>query len=41
MRTGDERNYARVQDRLQPFKERVENHEKNIQALQRELANLK
>jgi len=41
VRTGDERNYARVQDRLQPFKERVENHEKNIQALQRELANLK
>ena len=41
VRTGDERNYARVQERLQPFKDTVENHEKNIQALQRELANLK
>ena len=41
VRTGEERNYARVQDRLQPFKDRIENHEKNIQALQRELGNLK
>ena len=40
-RSGNERNYARVLERLQPFKETVENHEKNIQALQRELANLK
>ena len=41
VRTGDERNYARVQERLQPFKDTVQNHEKNIQALQRELGNLK
>ena len=41
VRTGEERNYARVQDRLQPFRDRIENHEKNIQALQRELGNLK
>jgi hypothetical protein len=41
VRSGDERNYARVQERLQPFVETVQNHEKNIQALQRELANLK
>jgi hypothetical protein len=41
VRTGDERNYARVLERLQPFKDTVQNHEKNIQALQRELANLK
>ena len=41
VRTGEERNYARVQERLQPFKDTVQNHEKNIQALQRELANLK
>jgi hypothetical protein len=40
VREGGERNYARVQERLQPFKESVETHEKNIQALQRELANL-
>jgi hypothetical protein len=41
VRSGDERNYARVLERLQPFRETIENHEKNIQALQRELANLK
>ena len=41
VRTGDERNYARVQERLQPFVDTVQNHEKNIQALQRELGNLK
>ena len=41
VRSGDERNYARVQERLQPLKDTVDNHEKNIQALQRELANLK
>lgn len=40
VRTGDERNYARVLERLQPFKDRVETHEKNIEALRRELANL-
>ena len=39
-RSGDERNYARVLERLQPFKDSVETHEKNIQALQRELGNL-
>jgi len=41
VRSGDERNYARVQERLQPFKDAIQNHEKNIQALQRELGNLK
>ncbi len=41
VRTGEERNYARVEERLQPFKDTVQNHEKNIQALQRELGNLK
>jgi len=40
VRTGDERNYARVQERLQPYKDSVETHEKNIEALKRELANL-
>lgn len=40
VRSGDERNYARVQERLQPFKESVETHQKNIEALKRELANL-
>jgi chromosome segregation ATPase len=40
VRTGEERNYARVLERLQPFKDRVETHEKNVDALRRELANL-
>jgi chromosome segregation ATPase len=40
VRTGDERNYARVEERLQPFKDSVETHQKNIEALRRELANL-
>ena len=41
VREGDEKNYARVLERLQPYQETVQNHEKNIQALQRELGNLK
>jgi len=40
VRTGEERNYARMMERLQPFKDRVETHEKNIEALRRELANI-
>ena len=40
-RGGDERNYARVEQRLQPFKDSVELHEKNIEALRRELINLR
>jgi hypothetical protein len=40
VRYGDERNYARVLDRLQPYKDSVETHEKNIEALRRELNNL-
>jgi uncharacterized protein DUF4124 len=39
-RSGEERNYARVLERLQPFKDRVETHEKNVEALKRELANV-
>jgi hypothetical protein len=40
VRSGDERNYAKVLERLQPLKDRVETHEKNVEALKRELANL-
>ena len=40
MRTGDERNYARVLERLKPYKDTVEVHEKNVEALKRELNNL-
>jgi len=39
IRTGDERNYARVEERLKPFKETVDTHQKNIDALKREIAN--
>ena len=41
IRHGDERNYQRVLDRLQPFKDRVELHQRNIQALQREIRTLR
>ncbi|HYR33844.1 MAG TPA: DUF4124 domain-containing protein [Burkholderiales bacterium] len=40
IRSGEERNYARVQERLQPYKDSVETHEKNVEALKRELSNL-
>jgi type IV secretory pathway VirB10-like protein len=40
VRSGNEKNYARVLERLRPYQESVELHEKNIAALQRELANL-
>jgi hypothetical protein len=41
VRTGGERNYARVLERLQPFKDNVELHEKNVETLKRELGNLR
>jgi len=41
VRTGDERNYQKVLDRLQPYKDRVGQHERNIQAIQKELNNLR
>jgi hypothetical protein len=40
IRTGDEKNYARVLARLQPYKDAVDVHEKNVEALRRELGNL-
>jgi hypothetical protein len=40
IRTGDEKNYARVLERLKPYKDTVEVHEKNVEALKRELMNL-
>ena len=39
VRSGDERNYARVEERLKPYQETVENHQKNVEALRREIAN--
>lgn len=40
VRSGDERNYAKVLERLKPYKDAVEVHGKNVEALKRELANL-
>jgi len=41
VRTGDERNYQRVLDRLAPFQKKVKLHEDNIANLQREIGNLR
>jgi hypothetical protein len=40
IRTGEEKNYAKVIERLRPYRDAVELHEKNVEALRRELANL-
>jgi hypothetical protein len=41
IRTGDEKNYQRVLDRLQKYKDDVERHQKNVEALKKELSNAK
>lgn len=41
VRHGDERNYQRVLDRLEPYQKRVKQHEANIESLRKELANLR
>ncbi|MCZ7562591.1 MAG: hypothetical protein M5U08_01320 [Burkholderiales bacterium] len=40
-RGGDERNYQKVLDRLQPFQEAVARHERNVAAIRREIAGLR
>ncbi len=40
IRTGDEKNYTKVLERLKPYKDTVEVHQKNVEALKRELGNL-
>jgi predicted RNase H-like nuclease (RuvC/YqgF family) len=40
-RVGGEKNYQRYLDRIQPFQASVSNHERNIEALKRELSDLK
>ena len=37
IRSGDERNYQRVLDRLKPFEDAVQQHERNVEQLKREL----
>ena len=39
VRHGDEKNYQRVLDRLKPYQEAVERHERNVAALKREMSN--
>lgn len=39
VRSGDEKNYQRVLDRLKPYQEAVERHERNVAALKREMSN--
>jgi hypothetical protein len=41
MREGGERNYQRVLDRLKPYQDKVQLHERNIDALQKEIGNLR
>lgn len=41
IRNGDERNYAKVLERLQKYKDNVQLHQKNIDELRKELAKLK
>ncbi|MDB5901816.1 MAG: hypothetical protein JWM26_694 [Betaproteobacteria bacterium] len=40
-RLGDERNYQRLLDRLEPFKKKVKLHEDNVANLRREMANMR
>jgi len=39
IRYGDERNYQRVLDRLKPFQDRVNQHQRNIDSITKELEN--
>lgn len=41
IRTGDERNYQRVLDRLKPYQDAVERHAKNIDALKKEIGSIR
>jgi predicted transcriptional regulator len=41
VRNGNERNYERVLERVQPYKDAVATHERNLEAIKREIANLK
>ena len=41
LRPGEERNGAGGFERLQPYRDRVTQHERNIEAIQKELANLR
>lgn len=40
-RPGNEQNFQKAQERLQPYRDRVALHDRNVEALKRELATLK
>ena len=39
LRMGSEKNFARVEERVKPFEDRVKQHELNVESLKKELAN--
>lgn len=41
VRRGEEANYQRVLDRLQPYKDKVAQHQRNVEALRQEIHNLR
>ena len=41
VRLGNERNYARVEERLKPYEDKVKQHQLNLESLKKELANTK
>lgn len=41
VRNGDERNYQKYLDRIQPFKDKADLHERNVEAIRKELSTLK
>ena len=41
VRNGNERNYERFVERVRPYRDAVATHERNIEAIKREIANLK
>ena len=41
VRLGTEKNYARVEERLKPYEDKVKLHEVNVESLRKELAHVK
>jgi hypothetical protein len=41
IRLGGEKNYARVEERLKPYEDKVRLHESNVESLKKEIANIR
>jgi hypothetical protein len=41
IRLGSEKNYARVEERLKPYEDKVRLHESNVESLKKEIANIR